>query len=110
MGDSFFVDARPVDLHGIAATLFELRFGAPSDNTKLVVDAAAAIDASITPATGGPLALISGPASLPVIATIVHKIAHRFGALAIYDPKLGSFIVAVTHGPGYVLGQSVTID
>jgi len=40
---------------------------------------------------------INGPASLPVAAVITHAVAHRYGVVAVFDPKLGRYVVAISH-------------
>ncbi len=56
---------------------------------------------------GGRLVLVNGPASLPVACVLAHYLAHRFGAVAVYDPKLGSYVVSITHDPEYPLGALI---
>lgn len=59
---------------------------------------------------GGSLIKVSGPASMPVTAVIVHEIVHLFETVAIYDPKLPGpkkYVVAVTHGSTYRVGDLI---
>jgi CRISPR-associated protein (Cas_csx3) len=37
--------------------------------------------------------------SLPVAMALAHAVAHRFGFVAMRDPKLGKFVVAISHDP-----------
>jgi CRISPR-associated protein Csx3 len=38
---------------------------------------------------------------------LAHRLVHRFGAVAVFDPKLAKYVVCVTHNPTYELGQLV---
>ena len=52
----------------------------------------------------GKLLKITGAASLPVTAVIIHKVGHLYGAIAVYDPKLSGYVVSISHSPDYKLG------
>lgn len=86
-------------------------FGEPSDNRQIVRDAAARLDEMIDLGLfGGRLLRITGPASMPVAFTIAHKVSHLFGAIAVFDPKIGekgAYVVVITHSPEYPLGDLV---
>lgn len=56
---------------------------------------------------GGKLCLLNGPASLPVAFVLCHHLAHRFGAVAVFDPKLGGYVVAVSHDPDNPVGKVI---
>lgn len=56
---------------------------------------------------GGELLRINGPASLPVAAVLVHATAHLYGTVAIFDPKLGKYVVAISHGTTYQIGELI---
>ena len=74
-------------------------------NCEIVVDAEKAfIDAEIK---GGRLLKINGPASLPVGFVLAHLSCHIFGAVAVYDPKLSGYVVAVSHDPDYSVGGMI---
>jgi len=45
----------------------------------------------------GEIVKIDGPASLPVAAVIIHKLAHLYSVVAVFDPKLQKFVVAISH-------------
>lgn len=53
----------------------------------------------------GQILRINGKASLPVMATIVHKVAHTNQAVAVFDPKLDAYVVAITHTPSCNVGD-----
>ena len=56
---------------------------------------------------GGSLLKINGPASLPVACTLVHGVAHLYGAIGVFDPKLGKYVISITHNPDYQVGDLV---
>lgn len=56
---------------------------------------------------GGQVVRLNGPASLPVAIAIAHEIGHLFGAIAAYDPKLGKYVVAVSHDPAFAVGDLI---
>jgi CRISPR-associated protein Csx3 len=57
--------------------------------------------------SGGSLLRINGPASLPVACVLVHKVAHLYGAIGVFDPKLGKYVITITHNPMYKLGDLI---
>jgi hypothetical protein len=46
--------------------------------------------------------------SLPVAFVIAHAVGHRYGSVAIRDPKLSAFVVAITHDPEHPLGELIS--
>ncbi len=56
---------------------------------------------------GGELVKVNGPASLPVAMVIAHALAHRYQAVACFDPKLGKYVVSITHGGKYKVGDLI---
>jgi len=82
-------------------------FGELSTNDEIVPSALAAI-ASL-PLAGGPMILFSGPMSLPVAFAIAHAVAHRYGVVGIFDPKLSAYVVAISHDPAHALGSLLPI-
>jgi CRISPR-associated protein Csx3 len=89
--------------------ILTIGFGAPAQNNQIVQDAALQLDQLIASGAlnGGALLKINGPASMPVAFTIAHKIAHLYGAIACYDPKLASYVVCITHDPARRLGDLI---
>jgi CRISPR-associated protein Csx3 len=89
-----------------AAGVVLLRIGftaVPAATTVIVPDAVAAIRALNL--AGGELVKFNGPAALPVAMALAHAVAHLFGAVACFDPKVGGYVVCITHDPNYQLGQ-----
>jgi CRISPR-associated protein Csx3 len=83
-----------------------IAFGSPAQNDAIVQSAAAQLLALRQAGKfGGALLRINGPASLPVAITISHIVAHLYGAIAVFDPKVGKYVVCITHDPKYNLGD-----
>lgn len=57
--------------------------------------------------SGGPILKINGAASLPVAVAIAHEVTHLYGAVAVFDPKLQMYCVAVSHFPAYEVGDLI---
>lgn len=90
--------------------VLKINFGEPAQNDQIVRDATTRLDELISTEqlSGGTLLKINGPASLPVAFVIAHKVAHLYGAIAVYDPKLGNkYVVCITHTPAYKLGDLI---
>ena len=65
--------------------------------------------------TGGRLLKIDGPQSIAVAYTIAHKLTHLYGAIAVFDPKIGkpghkTYIVVISHNPDYKVGDLVETE
>lgn len=89
--------------------LLNIGFADPAQNDQIVRDAAARLDemAESGELKGGQLLKINGPASLPVACVLAHKVAHLFGAVGVFDPKLGKYVISITHNPIYKLGDLI---
>jgi CRISPR-associated protein Csx3 len=81
-------------------------FGSPANNDQIVVDATAAAKAVVSDICGH-VVRINGPASLPVAVALSHVWVHVTKAIAVFDPKLGQYVVAVSHDPAFVVGQLI---
>lgn len=90
---------------GTPAILLTLSFGAPAQNDAIVRDAVAEMENLHL--EGGALCLLNGPASLPVAIAIGHAVAHRFGAVGCFDPKMGGYVVAVSHDANRPVGAFI---
>ena len=87
-------------------TTVTIAFGPdPADNTRVLPDAVQALAALAL--TGGRGLHFNGPASLPVAMALAHAVAHKFGYVACFDPKLSGYVVAITHDPAFHLGQLI---
>ena len=81
-----------------------ISFGpAPAPNNLIVPAAIEALAALHL--TGGRGILFNGPASLPVAMALAHAVAHLYQFVACFDPKLGRYVVAISHTPDYRPGD-----
>ena len=85
--------------------LLKVSFGEPSSNDKIVSELHETLKS--LELGGGRLCLISGPASLPVAACLVHAVAHLFAAVGLFDPKMQTFVIGVSHDPELPVGSLV---
>lgn len=87
--------------------ILRVSFGEPAQNDQIVQDAAARLEEMVQSGeiTGGQLLRINGPASIPVAFVLAHKLAHIYGAIGFFDPKLGKYVISITHNPAYKLGD-----
>jgi CRISPR-associated protein Csx3 len=77
-------------------TLLRLSFGTPAQNDQIVCDAASELES--LKLEGGQTVLLNGPASLPAACAIAHGVSHLYKEVAVFDPKMGAYVVAVSHG------------
>jgi CRISPR-associated protein Csx3 len=89
--------------------ILQINFGEPAQNDQIVKDAAARLEemARSGELKGGQLLKINGPASLPVAFVLAHKVCHIYGAIGCFDPKLGKYVICITHNPTYKLGDLI---
>ena len=89
--------------------ILRLSFGEPAQNDQIVKDAATKLEqmAQSGEISGGQLLRINGPVSIPVAFVLAHKLAHIYGAIAFFDPKLGKYVICITHNPAYKLGDLI---
>lgn len=87
------------------------RFGTPAENIQIVQDAQARLDEMVASGelAGGELIKVSGPMSIQVGMVICHALSHRFGAVAMLDPKLSGYVVSVSHDPARKLGDLIPL-
>ncbi|MEO0969555.1 MAG: CRISPR-associated protein Csx3 [Cyanobacteria bacterium J06639_18] len=104
-----------VDVEG---DTLKIKFGATKSNgDRILKDASKRLDELLESGAipGGKLLKIDGPASLPVCYLIAHKLSHLYGAIAIFDPKIGrqgykTYIIAITHTPAYKIGELIETE
>ena len=85
--------------------LFKVGFGEPAQNDAIVKDAESLMVGLETGGDlGGGVALVNGPASLPVAMVLAHHLAHRFAAIGCFDPKMSGYVVAISHDPALPIG------
>lgn len=104
---SYNIVVESVSVDGVSGSILRLSFGTAATNAQIVVDAGAALATS--EAKGGRFALLNGPASLPVAFVLCHGLAHIYGWVGVFDPKLGGYVVAVSHDPARAVGDVVVV-
>jgi CRISPR-associated protein Csx3 len=89
--------------------VLKVGFGSPAQNDEIVRDAVARLEEMVKAGEldGGKLIKISGPASIPVAVAIAHGVNHLYETVAVFDPKLGKYVVAVSHGKEYRPGDLI---
>lgn len=89
--------------------ILRVSFGEAAQNDQIIQDAAARLQEmqDLGELEGGRLLKINGPISVPVAFVLAHKLAHLYGAIACFDPKLGQYVVCITHNPEYKLGDLI---
>jgi CRISPR-associated protein Csx3 len=89
--------------------ILRINFGEPAQNDQIVKDAAKRLEemARSGELAGGQLLKINGPVSIPVSFVLAHKLAHIYGAIGFYDPKLAKYVICITHNPAYKLGDLI---
>lgn len=89
--------------------LLRINFAEPAQNDQIVTAAywrlAELIEAGEI--AGGKMVKLNGPASLPVAVTIAHAVAHLYEVVAVFDPKLGKYVVSVSHTADYRPGDLI---
>ncbi|MFM7369114.1 MAG: CRISPR-associated protein Csx3 [Sphaerospermopsis kisseleviana] len=93
----------------LQAGILRIKFGEPAQNDQIVKDAATRLEemAQSGELAGGQLLKINGPVSIPVAFVLAHKLAHIYGAIGFYDPKLAKYVICITHNPAYKLGDLI---
>jgi CRISPR-associated protein Csx3 len=92
--------------------ILKVVFGNPAQNDQIVKDASLRLDKMVQDGilVGGALLKVNGPASIPVAFVLAHRLAHLYGAIAVFDPKLPepyNYVVCITHNPAYKLGDLI---
>lgn len=83
--------------------LLRIGFGDPAQGDAIAAEAdrlMAGLDSESQ--LSGSLVRVNGPASLAAAAVLSHWLSHRYATVAVYDPKIGSYIVVVSHGEAKV--------
>lgn len=108
---TFSIAHQTTHLAGVEATLLRLAFGEPALNDAIVREVEQRMrELKSGGLQGGRLVLLNGAASLPVISVIVHHVAHLFGAVGVFDPKLNGYVVVVSHDPAFAVGSVLHED
>jgi CRISPR-associated protein Csx3 len=88
----------------------------PANGDQIVKDTAAQLEKLIESGKlKGKLLKISGRASILASFAIASKLAHCYGAIALFEPKEGNtgldrYIVVISHSPNYRVGEAIDIE
>jgi CRISPR-associated protein Csx3 len=89
--------------------LMSVGFGdEPANNSVLVKEVFSIIERlknQVIESHKGTALRITGAASLPVACVLASALAHIVPALAVFDPKLGKYVVSISHSPAYFVGD-----
>lgn len=79
-----------------------------SSNDKIIVEAKQKAEAIKQEIIDNVTVLrINGVCSLPISMMLCHQFAHLVKAVACFDPKLGKYVVAVSHGADCQIGDLI---
>lgn len=94
-----------LDVHSV----LRVGFGDPAQNDQIVRDVHERLAEMVANRAlrGGPIIRINGPASLPVACVLTHALAHIYETVAVFDPKLAKYVVAVAHGGPHCPGDLI---
>mgnify|MGYP001614611474 CR=1 FL=1 len=101
------IEVNAVSINGTAGTLLKVGFGEPAQNDEIVREVEARLNELKGNGLGGAVVLINGPASLPVAVVLGHHLAHQFGAIGVFDPKMAGYIVSASHGSTHKVGDVI---
>jgi CRISPR-associated protein Csx3 len=85
--------------------LLRVGFGEPATGdavVRAIADQLKTLDLS-----GGKLVLVDGRISAAGAMVLGHHLAHLYGAVAMFDPKVGGYILAISHDPDFSVGDVV---
>src|SRR3990167_7556476 len=84
-------------------------FGDAAQNDQMGKDGGGPLDEMVAAGElpGGEMIRVNGPASLPVAMVLAHRLAHIYGAVACFDPKLGKYVVSIAHGGKHAIGDLI---
>jgi len=93
----------------LTGDILKVGFGDPAQNDAICRDAKARLEEMVAKGElpGGTVIKINGPASLPVAVVIAHAIAHLYETVAVFDPKLGKYVVSVAHSAQFKVGDLI---
>jgi CRISPR-associated protein Csx3 len=92
--------------------LLQVGFGEPATGDKIVQEISLKLREMISSKQirGGELLRINGMQSVAAAYTFAHGVAHLYGAIAVFDPKIegngyDGYIVVISHNPDYPVGK-----
>lgn len=102
----FKIERAAVQAAGKPADLFRVGFGDPAANDAIVREVEDTLRGLLDSAGGG-VALLNGPAFLPVAVQLAHGLLHRYAVLGVFDPKLAAYVIAASHGSDLRVGDLI---
>ncbi len=114
---TYKIERSEIEISNIKADLYKVGFGSPAQNDQIVRDAELALSSIFdkTEEDLGPvtrkadgIALVNGPASLPVAVVVANSLLQRYSTVAVFDPKLNGYVVSATHDASMPLGTIIT--
>lgn len=104
------VAVTTVSVNGVVAKLLTVGFCDPAQNDEIVMEVEETMKSLKASGLGGKLVLINGPASLPVAIVLGHHLAHQFGAIGVFDPKMAGYVVCISHGSDHKIGDVIAMS
>lgn len=90
------------------SALLKVGFGRQAQNDEIVRDAVARVrEIVLSGELNGKDVTINGPASLPVAVALAHELGHVTKSVRVFDPKLNTDIVSISHDPSVSVGKKV---
>ena len=86
----------------------KIKNGTEVDGDQILRDAKAQLEGLINSGKlpgGNQLLKINGRSTVLAGFLIASQLAHRYSALAVFDPKLEKYVVTVSHSPDYQIGR-----
>lgn len=88
-------------------SVLSVGFADPASNDIIVKEVASLLPSIAAEVAGTKCLRLNGPASLPVAVELAHGLVHVVAAIAVFDPKIGGYVVAVSHDPAYRVGDII---
>lgn len=87
--------------------VLKLSFGVPASNVEIVRDVISEIERLTASGEMVPDKLIklNGPAPLPVAVAITNGLSNSFEVIAVFDPKLNGYVVAISRNSEHEVGS-----
>ena len=93
---------------GDGVKVLKVGFGRPAQNDELVREAVQKVrDIAMSGEIYAKDVVINGPASLPVAMALAHELGHVAKSVRVFDPKLNTDIVSVSHDPSGSVGKKI---
>ena len=86
-----------VEAHPAGGDKLTVGFGSPATNAEICQEVVKTAS-ELFSGRGGSALRVNGPASLPVAFVLGHTVAHLYGCVAVWDPKMQGYVVAISHG------------